>query len=61
VGRRPRPRCVLSAPLLPGEPVRCTCKQVAVATLEETLTCPAGWIGIKGLGWFHAMPAGRFA
>ena len=47
--------------LLPSEPVRCTCKQVAVATLEETLACPAGWIGIKGLGWFHAMPAGRFA
>jgi hypothetical protein len=47
--------------LLPGEPVTCTCKQVAVATLEETLACPAGWIGIKGLGWFHAMPAGRFA
>jgi hypothetical protein len=47
--------------LLPGEPVRCTCKQVFAATLEETLTCPARWIGIKGLGWFHAMPAGRFA
>ena len=48
-----------SAPL-PGEPVTCTCKQVAVATLEETLACPARWIGIAGLGWFHAMPAGRF-
>ena len=47
--------------LPPGEPVRCTCKQVAVATLEETLACPARWIGLAGLGWFHAMPAGRFA
>ena len=46
---------------LPGEPVTRTCKQVAVGTLEETLACPAGWIGINGLGWFHAMPAGRFA
>jgi hypothetical protein len=33
---------------------------VFVATLEETLACPARWIGIAGLGWFHAMPAGRF-
>jgi len=45
---------------LPGEPVTYTCKQVAVATLEETLACPAKWIGLEGLGWFHAMPAGRF-
>jgi hypothetical protein len=45
----------------PRPPEKCTCKQAAVRTLEETLAYPARWIGIQGLGWFHAMPRGRFA
>lgn len=36
-----------------GEPAQCTCARMVVATLEETLGCPAGWRWVPGTGWVH--------
>jgi hypothetical protein len=46
-----------TGPPRPGEPPRCTCTQAAVATLEQTLACPADWYPLPGGGWAHALPA----
>ena len=40
-------------PPWPGEPEQCTCTRLVVATLEETLGCPAGWRYAPGTGWVH--------
>lgn len=37
----------------PGQPDTCTCTTPAVATLEETLGCPARWQWTPGTGWTH--------
>ena len=42
-------------------PQACTCTLVAVATLAETLDCPAVWMEVPGQGWFHILPARRRA
>jgi hypothetical protein len=41
----------------PGQPLRCTCTRMVVATLEETLGCPFGWRYVPGTGWAHPRPA----
>jgi hypothetical protein len=38
----------------PGEPEKCMCTRMAVATLEETLDCPVGWLWVPGTGFVHA-------
>lgn len=39
-----------------GQPERCTCRRMVVATIEETLDCPAGWRYAPGIGWLHPFP-----
>lgn len=45
------------ARLLPGEPVTCTCTRMVVGTVEETMSCPAGWYAVEGVGWVHVLAA----
>jgi hypothetical protein len=42
-----------------GEPGRCECSRVIVATIDETLTCPYGWRWVPGTGWVHSWPLRR--
>jgi len=45
-------------PDLPAVPPdTCGCTRLVVATLEETLSCPAGWRYAPGIGWLHPIPA----
>jgi hypothetical protein len=37
-------------------PARCTCRRSVVATLAETLDCPACWYEEPGTGWVHVWP-----
>ena len=38
----------------PDEPAQCLCARTVVATIEETLDCPAPWYFAPGTGWTHA-------
>jgi hypothetical protein len=43
-----------------GEPGKCTCPRMVVATLAETLGCPCGcpcgWLWRPGIGFVHVLP-----
>lgn len=39
-----------------GEPRRCTCTTMVVATLEETLGCPFMWSQLPSGDWAHVLP-----
>jgi hypothetical protein len=44
----------------PAAPAECKCTVVRVATLAETLNCPAVWMVLPA-GCFHVLPARRRA
>jgi hypothetical protein len=37
-------------------PARCACRRSVVATLAETLDCPACWYEEPGTGWARVWP-----
>lgn len=39
-----------------GEPEKCTCRRIVVATIGETLSCPLGWRYDPRFGWLHLLP-----